>query len=118
MTIRSDAIAWLAKNHPLETNRPIRSSKFYGEQELWFLTFPAAFLNDKIPDYLLVLLQHESTSNSFRALKIPFDFLRANKAKFDLRRSGDKFDLHVSARKSKWMTDMRSHGVDFSKFSF
>ncbi len=94
----------------------MRSSKFFGEQELWFLTFPTTFLNDQLPGHLLVLLQDQSTTHSFHALKIPFEFLRANKSKFDIRGSGEKFDLHISAKSSKWLIDTRSKGVDFSKF--
>jgi hypothetical protein len=117
MTIRREAIAWLAKNRPSETHWPMRSSKFYKEQELWFLTFPTAFLNDQKPGYLLILLEDENKANSFHALRIPFEFLRENRSKFDVRVGGEKFDLHISGRKSKWMVDLRSQGVDFRKFS-
>jgi hypothetical protein len=117
MTIRREANAWLAKNRPSETQWPMRSSKFYKEQELWFLTFPTAFLNDQIPGYLLVLLEDENKATSFHALRIPFEFLRENRSKFDVRVGGEKFDLHISARKPKWMVDLRSQGVDFRKFS-
>ena len=86
------------------------------ERELWFLTFPTAFLNDQIPEHLIVVLQTESAAHSFHTLKIPFEFLRENKLKFDVRAGGEKFDLHISARKSTWMTDLRSQGINFSNF--
>jgi hypothetical protein len=116
MTIRSDAVAWLAKNRPSEAHRPMRSSKFYKDRELWFLTFPTAFLSDQIPGHLILALQDESEPNSFHSLKIPFSFLRDNKSKFDIRTGGEQFDLHISAKKSHWMVDLRSKGIDFSSF--
>jgi hypothetical protein len=117
MTIRRDAIAWLAENQPSETHWPIRSSKFYKEQQLWFLTLPTEFLNDRNLACLLLLLQDESKAKSFHVLKIPFEFLRDNKSKFDIRVGGEKFDIHISAQKSTWMVEMRGQGIDFSKFS-
>lgn len=116
MTVRSDAIAWFAKNKPSEACCPMRTSRFYKKQELWFLTFPMAFLNDDMPGHLIMLLQDDHNAHSFHGLKIPFAFLRENRTKFDVRAGGEKFDLHISGKKSKWMIDLRSQGIDFSKF--
>lgn len=116
MTTREKAIAWLAKNLPAESKAPMRSSRYYEKRELWFLTFPTEFLVNSRPGHLMVLLQHESLPQSFHILRIPFAFFRENKSKFDVRAGGDKFDLHISAKKSKWMVELRGKGVDFSTF--
>jgi hypothetical protein len=116
MTTRSSAKTWLAKNLPAEAACPMRSSKYYKESELWFLTFPSEFLIGSAPGHLIVMLQDESSPQAFHVLKIPFAFLRENRSRFDIRGGDDKFDLHISAKKSKWMVDLRSEGVDFSAF--
>ncbi len=96
---------------------PMRVSKYYGEQELWFFTFPTSFLTDRCPGHLLMLLESEKSTTTFYLLKVPFAFLHENRTKFDIRKSGNQFDLHLSARKPSWLNDLRSNGVTFAQFS-
>jgi len=116
MTTRSNAKTWLSKTHPSEIANPTRVSKYYSEQELWFFTFPTSFLYDKRPGYLVMLLEDQRSTTSFHLLKVPFAFFHENRAKFDIRKEGDKFDLHISAKKPSWLSDLRSDSVEFSKF--
>lgn len=116
MSTRSTAIAWLAKTYPTEIGNPIRVSKYYEEQNLWFLTFPASFLTDPLAGHLVILLQKAASTTSFHLLRVPFSFFRENKKKFDVRKEGNKFDLHISGRRSSWMNDLRSNELEFSQF--
>lgn len=102
--------------HPAEVVSPMRVSKYYSARELWFFTFPAEFLLNPHPGHLAIVLEHEKTPQAFHLLKVPFAYFRESKGKFDLRHEGDKFDLHLSARRSSWLRDLRSKGVEFSQF--
>lgn len=116
MSMRSTALAWLAKNFPAEPKGQIRSSKYYEQDNVWFLTLPTSFLIDPTPGNLLVLLQHEGLPQEFHLLRIPFEFLRENKSKFDVRTGGELFDISISANKLRWMTDLRRKEINFSEF--
>ena len=94
----------------------MRASKYYAEQELWFFTLPTSLLIDTRPGHLVILLENEKTASAFHLLKVPFAFFRENRAKFDTRNEGDKFDMHISARRGSWMDDLRSKGVSFGQF--
>ncbi|HFQ79913.1 MAG TPA: hypothetical protein ENK33_00890 [Desulfobacterales bacterium] len=44
-------------------------------------------------------MQYENEPGQFHFLKVPFTFFRDNQIKFDIRATGQKFDLHISAKK-------------------
>ncbi len=83
---------------------------------MWFFTFPTSFLNDSQSGFLVILLEDEKLQGAFHLLKVPFEYFRENRAKFDMRKAGNEFDLHISARKASWMHDLRSQGVTFGQF--
>ena len=37
---------------------------------------------------------------------MPFLFFRDNKSRFDIRSSGEKFDLHISTKQRNWLVLM------------
>lgn len=113
MTTRATSKVWLAKHFPRETNAPLRTSKYYQQQELWFFTLPSTLFASSGQGHLLFLLQKSEDPNSYHLLRVPLTFLRENRAKFDLRQAGDKFDLHISSKTTKWLVDLRSKGVDW-----
>jgi len=90
--------------------------KYYPENDIWFLTFPASFFDSSKPGDLNILLQYKSEPDQFHFLRVPFSFFRDNQTKFDIRATGDKFDLHISAKKRNWLCCERSKGVGFSTF--
>jgi hypothetical protein len=116
MSVRETAKAWMKKNYPNELNGVLRVSKYYPEQDIWFFTFPTSFFDKTKSGHIAMLLQSEKDSNQFHYIKVPFDFLRKNQTKFDIRSSADKFDLHVSAKQRNWLIDERSKGVGFTEF--
>jgi hypothetical protein len=117
MSTRSRAADWLAKAYPSEVANLMKSSKYFKEPELWFLTCPSAYLASPLPGHLIVVLEHENIPDTYHVLKVPFAYFREHKAKFDLRKKLDKFDLHLSARSSSWLRDLRGDGVEFDQFS-
>ena len=117
MSIRNEAITWLKKNFPSEINSTTRTSKFFPDRELWYLTRPASFFDMNENHFLNIVCEHESEKHNFHFLKIPFEFFSKNKAFFDIRKNGESFDLHISARKTEKFIEMRSKGkVNFSSF--
>ena len=116
MSIREIAKTWMRKNHPNELNSTMRASKYYPAQGIWFFTFPTSYFDKEKSGYIDILLQFEKEPDQFHYLKVPFDFLRNNQTKFDIRSSGDKFDLHISAEQRNWLIDERSKGVGFHEF--
>lgn len=45
MSIRRAALEWLRKQHPADAEGEVRTSKFYPERELWFLTLPSEWFD-------------------------------------------------------------------------
>ena len=113
MSIRDTANSWLKHHHPSESVEAIRVSKHYPEKDIWFFTFPSSYFDLSKNGYLNILLQFEKNPYEFHYLKVPFSFLRENKDKLDVRRNGDKFDLHISAKQRNWLVCERSKGVSF-----
>ena len=114
--LREIAKEWMMSNQPSEPLDPLRVSKFYSQQDIWFFTFPCSYFDTGNYRYLNILLQFRDDLYQFHYLKVPFSFFRANKNKFDVRKSGDKFDLHISAKQHSWLVDERSQGVGFHEF--
>ncbi|MES9900963.1 MAG: hypothetical protein ABW148_18350 [Sedimenticola sp.] len=116
MSIREKAKYWLKINHPAECAGQLRVSKYYAEKDIWFFTFPITYCESGKSGNLNILLQLEKEHDQFHYLKVPFQFFHANRNKLDVRESGDKFDLHISAKQLNWLVCERSQGVNFSKF--
>lgn len=116
MSIREQAHKWVKQNHPADVSNPLRVSKYYPEKDIWFFTFPSSYFDSDKTGHLNILLQFEREPNQFHFLKVPFSFFRENKNKFDIRKTGDKFDLHISAKKRNWLFCERSNGISFSKY--
>lgn len=117
MTIRSTASAWLKLNFPKEINSATRTSKFYPERELWFFTFPTTYFEKNENETLNILCEHETKKNDFYSFKVPFSVSNENKSNFDIRRNGEKFDLHISARNTEKFIEKRSKNkIDFKKY--
>jgi hypothetical protein len=117
MTIRNTATTWLKLNFPNETKSATRTSKFYPERELWFFTFPASYFENTKNETLNILCEHESDKNEFYLLKVPFSVFKENKSNFDIRRNGESFDLHISARNTEKFIEKRSKNkIDFKKY--
>jgi hypothetical protein len=116
MNIRTQAKQWLRQNYPADASNTFRASKYYPNRDIWFFTFPTFYFDLGKPGNLNVLLQYENEPEKFHFLKVPFSFFRENRDKFDIRQSGDKFDLHISAKKRNWLSCERSNYVSFKNF--
>ena len=120
MNIRQTAEHYLRDNHPELISREIemRASKYHENEDLWFFTFPIDYFDLKWKDAVLaMLLQQKIDKSRFHVLKVPFSFFREQEHKFSIRRPRTKFDLHISAKKYKWLVDDRSKGkVSFKDF--
>jgi hypothetical protein len=114
--LREMAKEWMKSNHPSNSLDPLRVSKYHPQKDIWFFTFPCSYFDAGNYQYLNILLQFRDDLNQFHYLKVPFSFFRTNKNKFDVRNSGDKFDLHISAKQNSWLVDERSQGVGFHEF--
>ena len=55
MAIREQAIQWLKINHPTDVLNTYRTSKYYPEGDIWFLTFPTSYFDLGKPGYLNIL---------------------------------------------------------------
>ena len=108
---------WLAQHDCSVEDRSFRVSKYYHEKDIWFLTLPAAYFDPGKEGDLDILLQNEHAKNHFHYLKVPFAFFKDNQQKFDLRSSGELFDLHISAKIKNWLSCERSDGVNFREFA-
>lgn len=107
---------WLELNHPSDSSNKLRTSKYYSKEDHWFFTLSTFFLDAEITGNLNILLQYKDNPQQFYFLKIPFSFFRDNKSRFDVRTSGDKFDLHLSAKQENWLVCKRSNEVCFREF--
>lgn len=117
MNIRTEAKLWLKLNFPIEDGIEFRVSKYFSKQDIWFFTLPISYFDLGRTGHLNILLQFEKKHDHFHYLKVPFSFFHANKNKFDVRRSGDKFDLHISAKHRNWLFCERSQGINFQEFT-
>ena len=115
MSIRIQAKQWLRQNYPADASNTFRASKYY-PRDIWFFTFPASYFDSERPGNLSILLQYENELEKFYFLKVPFLFFRENREKFDIRQTGDKFDLHISAKRRNWLSCERSNNVSFRNF--
>lgn len=116
MTVRDAARRWMMEHCKGEHVGDMRSSRFYPDRGLWFFTFPSSFMDADRPGYVNLLLQNTSSPVAFHLLRVPYAFFFDNKSRFDLRADGDKFDLHLSAKRTSWLVDERSKGVAFAAF--
>jgi hypothetical protein len=116
MTIRQKAIEWIRNHHPSQMTNSLRTSRFYPESEIWFFTFPSTFFDVGMDGSLNILCEIQSNSNNFLYLRVPFSFFRENREKFNIRSTGDKFDMHISGKKKNWLVDERSGNVTFAVF--
>jgi len=110
------AKAWLELNHPSVASGTIRASKYHSDQELWFFTLPTTYFDPERSGDLNILLQLEHNLDKFHYLKVPFSFFARNREKFDIRSSGNQFDLHISSKKSSWLVCERSKNVSFNSY--
>jgi hypothetical protein len=115
-TMRQQAAKWIKTHHPLKATNLLRSSRFYPEKEIWFFTFPSTFFGAGMEGYLNILCETETDSNDFHYLKVPFSFFRENRDKFNIRATGESFDLHISGKRKNWLLDERSDNLSFAVF--
>ena len=54
--------------------------------------------------------------DQFHYLKVPYSYFQENRDNFDIRSTGDKFDLHISAKKYSWLVCERGSGICFREF--
>lgn len=116
MSTRTRAKKWISENRPEALSNLMRTSKHYSVRDIWFFTFPIDYFDSSKVGNLSLLLQNKEHLDEFLHLEIPFSFFRDNKEKFDIRSSGDEFDLHISAKKKNWLQCERSKGVSFLQF--
>ena len=116
MTIRELAKQWLKHNHPSEISNTLRASRYYSERDIWFLTFPASYFDPEKHGVINIMLQFRNDPKQFYYLKVPFSYFKENQSEFDTRAAGDKFDLHISAKKGNWLVCERSNNIGFSQF--
>lgn len=116
MRIRDQAEKWMMENFPSDVKNLFRASKYHPEQDIWFFTFPITYLDSERAGDLNIFLQFEKSPNQFHLLKVPFSFFRENEKRFDIRSTGEKFDLHISAKKQNWLECKRSKNVSFKLF--
>ena len=107
---------WLRKNHPQESTSTLRVSKYFPEKEIWFFTFPTSYFESSKTGHINILCESQPNSCDFKYLKVPYAFIRENQNKFNIRESGEKFDLHISAKRRNWLIDERSKNVSFKQF--
>jgi len=66
--------------------------------------------------YLNMLCEMQANKKDFHYLRVPFSFFRDNREKFDIRATGDEFDLRISGKKKNWLVDERSDHLTFAGF--
>lgn len=115
MTNRQKSIDWLYKYFPKEIHNITRTSKFFQQNEWWFLTFPTTYFEKKDTEFLNIICEHEKLQNEFHFLKVPFKFIKEKRNNFAIRPDGAKFDLHISSKWNSRFIETRSK-VDLNQF--
>jgi hypothetical protein len=113
-TIRQRAKAWLESSVPNSARISYRSSKYFDDGDIWFFTIPIDVIEGD--ESVNLLLEKKEPSDGFELLEIPPAFLKQNLSKIRVRKSKDKFDLHISAKEPSWLVDIRGDGLSFSPF--
>ena len=117
MDIRSRAREWLSTYYPSEVHNDMRVSKYHAPQDVWFFTFPVSFFDEDRGDKNLnILCENLDNNQIFYYLKVPYQYFRLNKQRFNIRSDGRQFDLHISANIDRWMVDQRGDNISFYQF--
>ncbi len=63
-----------------------------------------------------MLCEMQANRNNFHYLRVQFSYFRENRERFNIRATGDKFDLPISGKRQNWLVDERIDHVTFVKF--
>jgi len=116
MGVRDYAKKWVQANNQSEHIENFKSSKYFPEKDIWFITPPISYFDLNKPGNIHILLQRENDMEKFIHLKIPYSFFRNNCSKFDIRSDGSRFDLHISAKQRNFLECERGNDINFRKF--
>src|SRR5512139_2034 len=113
MSIRGEALAWLAKAIG-PAKGLVYTSRYHGSEESW--TGAGAWWHEfsvleSLPageGFLYLLCQKPGTAASFYCLKVPLAFLREQR--HGLQATPRGYRLHLSAQASNRFQDERGHG--------
>ncbi|MCK8102397.1 hypothetical protein [Pseudoalteromonas sp. 2CM36K] len=113
LSTQQQAKNWLEKNFPSEVFKGVRTSKYYQDKDIWFITIPKDLLENE--EYLKLALA-EPDFVGFNYLKIPTEYLKRNLDKLSVRLSGDKIDFHINATSTNRYKDIRGQGLELKQF--
>jgi len=123
MTTRQKAKKWLEKEGKFIDNSFLKVSKFYVPEQSWkrvdswWFEFDETFVENSSKEFLHLLCETVPDSDKFYHLKIPFVFLKDNKAFLGYRDDNNKYSLIISAESKNMFRELRGDGkVDFTKF--
>jgi hypothetical protein len=112
MTIRAQALRWLAARKP-DTPGPVYASKRYapGEswtrEKAWWIQIPDAAIRRS--NTIHILCEAETGAGSFRHLQVPAAYLAEHRTAFATI-GGDKLNLFLSAEPGAEFRDVRGPG--------
>ncbi|WP_462174542.1 hypothetical protein [Pseudoalteromonas gelatinilytica] len=113
ISTQQKAKSWIQKNFPSEPIKDVRTSKYYQDKDIWFITIPKDLLESN--EHLKLALAEPDFKN-FNYLKIPTEFLKRNMNKLSVRLSGDKIDFHINATQTARYKDIRGQGLELKQF--
>jgi hypothetical protein len=121
MTIRSDALRWLAERFGVRDGH-VYTSKFYTAREswtreaAWWIEFPRDILDKAGSPYLHLVCQIAPDNPEFHYLRVPKDFLKANLSRLHVHKN-DRVSLFLSAEAANVFLERRGNSrVSFMHF--
>ncbi len=121
MSIRSDALRWLASRYGVRGGA-IYTSKFFGPGEswtgrrAWWLQIPVNRIQGSIDTDIHLVCQIAPNKIAFHYLKVPAAYFREQLPKLIVLDNG-KVNLFLSAEPKNMFVDERGNGrVSFSRF--
>ena len=110
MTTRTNAFIWLRKYFPNDFENTTFVSKYHVPTESWFFTLPTSLFDKGANEDINILCQSNKDETSYYFIKVPASFFIQYKQYLCIRKGGNKFDLHLSAKQKDFLTDKRSAG--------
>ena len=123
MTTRQKAKKWLEREGKLIDDPFLKVSKFYVSEQswwrvdTWWFEFGETLVENSPKEFLHLLCETTPGSDKFYHLKIPFTFLKENKAHLGYRNDNNKYSLALSAESRNMFRELRGNGqIEFAKF--
>lgn len=122
MSIRTEAVHWLASNYGVR-GRGICTSKFYRPEEswpkrrVWWFEIPLDYINASDSTQIHLVCQVAPNRNDFYYLNVPIVFFREHLRHLKIRKDNGRVSIYLSADPNHMFLEERGTGdINFSGF--